>query len=208
MLTLHQLAVFVPAAVIMAFIPGQDVMFVLAQSTIGGARRGLIAMAGILTAFFAVHVSAAAFGLSALLLKYALLFSALKYAGAAYLVFLGIQAYLKPPQNDDVPPVRRRGAPFVQGFLTNLLNPKVAIFILAFFPQFIATAHGSVLLQVYEMGAIWGLAGVAALSLAAYAGQSLGRLRQRYRLVEQLERYVAGTILVSLGLRVALPDNH
>lgn len=209
MLDSHQLAAFAPAAAIMAFIPGQDVLFVLTQSTMGGSRRGLIAMAGILSAFFTVHVSAAAFGLSELLLKSVLLFSVLKYAGAAYLLFLGIQTYRTSPRNDiRGATVSGRRAPFVQGFVTNVLNPKVAIFILAFFPQFIVPSHGSVLLQVYEMGAIWGVASIVALSLAAYAGEGLSTLRRRNHFVAQMERYVAGTILVALALRVALPDHQ
>jgi len=192
----------------MAFIPGQDVLFVLAQSAKGGVRRGLVAMAGTLSSLFLVHLTAAAFGLSALLLKSALLFSALRYAGAAYLLYLGVQTFLNQPPGASAPDSARdskRDSPFVQGFVTNVLNPKVAIFILAFFPQFIVPARGFVALQVFELGTIWGFAGLVALTLAASAGGSLGRIRRRSALARRIEQYVTGTVFVGLGLRVALP---
>lgn len=209
MLEAHQLAIFVPAAVIMAFIPGQDMLFVIAQSASGGVRRGLLAMAGTLTALFLVHLTAAAFGLSALLLKSALLFSAFKYAGAAYLLWLGIVSFLKAPAAASAPEsdaAPKRGSAFLQGFVTNVLNPKIAIFILAFFPQFISPHRGSVAVQVFELGAIWGFAGLVALTIASCAGGSLGRLRRRSAMARRAERYVTGSIFIALGLRVLLPE--
>jgi len=97
----------------MAFLPGQDTLFVLAQSAKGGTRRGLVATAGTLAGLFLVHLPAAAFGFSALLLKSDVLFSGLKYAGAAYLLYLGIQSFRKqPPGASDSPRPQRLGSPF------------------------------------------------------------------------------------------------
>jgi threonine/homoserine/homoserine lactone efflux protein len=166
-------------------------------------------MAGTLLGLFLVHLPAAAFGLSALLLKSAMLFSALKYAGAAYLLYLGIQSFRKQPSGASAtarPP--RLGSPFVQGFATNVRNPKIAIFILAFFPQFIELARGFVALQVFELGAIWGFAGLVALTLAASVGSGLGRLRRRSALARRIEQYATGTLFVGLGLRVALTNEY
>lgn len=193
----------------MAFLPGQDTLFVLAQSAKGGTRRGLVATAGTLAGLFLVHLPAAAFGFSALLLKSDVLFSGLKYAGAAYLLYLGIQSFRKqPPGASDSPRPQRLGSPFVQGFVTNVLNPKIAIFILAFFPQFIGPARGFVALPVFQLGTIWGFAGLVALTLAANVGGGLGRLRRRSALATRIDQCVTGTLFVGLGLRVALTNEY
>ena len=210
----HALLLFVPAMLAITFAPGPDMLFVLAQSARGGARRGLVAVAGIISGG-TVHIGAAAIGLSALLVRSALLFSIVKYAGAAYLVYLGLHTLLareraQPPAvpaDDPSPgPTPSTGsAPFVQGFITNVLNPKVALFVLAFLPQFVDPSRGHVGAQIAELGLIWYATAAALFSAVALAGGAFDRWRRRNPLAQRVERYVTGTIFVALGARVALP---
>lgn len=206
----HQLSVFIPVIVVMVLLPGPDVLFVLAQSARGGVRDGLLATLGIVTAFLCVHVTGAALGLSTLIVHSVLLFGLLKYAGAAYLVYIGLRTLMTNRADEPARDVgrERSKAPFVQGFVTNVLNPKVAIFTLSFLPQFVVVARGNVAAQIFELGAIWGVAGVVVLSVVAMLGGRFALLRTRSARVRKWERYVTGTLYVSLGLRVAIPDNR
>ena len=212
MIDWHQLAIFTPVVIVMALLPGPDVLFVLAQSARGGVRDGMLAMLGIISAFFFVHVSGAALGVSTVIVKSVLLFNVLKYAGAAYLLYLGVRTILQRDRPDGVEAaaVSRRPStsPFLQGFITNVLNPKVAIFMLAFLPQFVVVSHGHVAAQIFVLGAVWGVAGVTVLTCAASVGGSLAALRTRSARVRALERYITGTIFMGLGLRVAIPDHR
>lgn len=208
----HQLSVFFPVIIVMVLLPGPDVLFVVAQSARGGARDGLLAVIGIISAFFFVHVTGAALGISALIVKSVLLFNVLKYAGAAYLLYLGIKTLLQRDTPRAAQPVEApkgiSDSPFVQGFVTNVLNPKVAIFMIAFLPQFIVVARGHVAAQILLLGGIWGAVGTIVLSSAAFVGGSLALLRSRSARVRRLERYSTGTIFIGLGLRVAAPDHR
>jgi threonine/homoserine/homoserine lactone efflux protein len=207
MLDAHALILFLPAMLAITFLPGPDMLFVLAQSAAGGAKRGLVAVAGIISGGF-VHIGAAAIGLSALLVRSASLFSLVKYAGAAYLVYLGLRTLLERESvsertegHADAP----TSSPFVAGFVTNVLNPKVALFVLAFLPQFVEPARGHVGLQIAELGFIWYATGALVLSALALAGGAFDVWRRRSPTAKALQRYLTGTIFVALGVRVALP---
>jgi threonine/homoserine/homoserine lactone efflux protein len=207
MLDAHALLPFVPAMLAITFVPGPDMLFVLAQSARGGARRGLIAVAGIISGG-TVHIGAAAIGLSALLVRSALLFSIVKYAGAAYLVYLGVRTLLareREPQTGVPANGAPRGSAFVQGFVTNVLNPKVALFVVAFLPQFVEPSRGGIGWQMAELGFIWYATGAIVLSAVALAGSAFDAWRRRNPIVRRVERYITGTIFVALGARVALP---
>jgi threonine/homoserine/homoserine lactone efflux protein len=207
MLDAHALMLFVPAMLAIAFAPGPDMLFVLAQSARGGMRRGLIAVAGIISGG-TVHIGAAAIGLSALLVRSAVLFSLVKYVGAAYLVVLGIRAFIaaEPVGAGSARPAASLGsAPFVQGFVTNVLNPKVALFVLAFLPQFVEPARGNVGGQIAELGAIWYATAAVVLCGVALAGGNFDRWRRGNAAVRRAERYITATIFVALGARAALP---
>jgi len=207
MLDAHALMLFIPAMLAIALAPGPDMLFVLAQSVRGGVRRGLVAVAGIISGGI-VHIGAAAIGLSALLVRSAVLFSLVKYVGAAYLIVLGIRAFIvaEPVAAD---PARRAtppgSAPFVQGFVTNVLNPKVALFVLAFLPQFVEPGRGNVGSQIVELGAIWYATAAVVLCGVALAGGNFDRWRRANPIARRTERYVTGTIFVALGARAALP---
>jgi threonine/homoserine/homoserine lactone efflux protein len=208
MLDAHALLLFVPAMLAITFAPGPDMLFVLAQSARGGARRGLIAVAGIISGG-TVHIGAAAIGLSALLVRSALLFSLVKYAGAAYLIYLGVRTLLAreqaPQAAAQADDAANGSAPFVQGLVTNVLNPKVALFVVSFLPQFVEPSRGQIGWQIAELGCIWYATAAVVLSAVALAGSAFDAWRRRNPTAQRVERYVTGTIFVALGARVALP---
>jgi threonine/homoserine/homoserine lactone efflux protein len=197
-------AVFLTAAVILALTPGPGIFYVLARSLQGGRRIGLTSAFGTALGGL-VHVTAAALGLSALLATSALAFSVVKYAGAAYLLYLGIRTLLlreAPPVTVAGPPAVARRA-FYQGIATEVLNPKTALFFLAFIPQFI-NPHGLVVVQFLLLGAISVLLNTSAdllvVTLAGPIGQRL-QTRPRFRRGQQM---FSGCMLLGLGTYVAL----
>lgn len=208
----HALLLYVPVMLAIALAPGPDMLFVLAQSARGGARRGLVAMTGIVSGGV-VHIGAASIGLSALLVRSAILFSLVKYVGSAYLIYLGVRILLgsdraasgTPQVAAAMQPANSASSPFVQGFITNVLNPKVALFVLAFLPQFVEPARGNVGWQIAELGAIWYATAAVVLAAVALAGGAFDGWRRRSPLAQQMERYITGTIFVALGGRIALP---
>ena len=173
------LGLFLAAGVLLNLTPGQDTMFIIGQSLTGGFRAGVAAALGIAlgTVF---HTLAAALGLSAILATSPLAFSIVKFLGAAYLVFLGIKLILSRPAGDGA---AARAAPSTpravlrQGILTNVLNPKVALFFLAFLPQFVDPSSGSRILAFLVLGAIFISTGFLwCLVLAAASGPAAGVL--------------------------------
>jgi threonine/homoserine/homoserine lactone efflux protein len=197
-------AVFLTAAVILALTPGPGIFYVLARSLQGGRRIGLTSAFGTALGGL-VHVTAAALGLSALLATSALAFSVVKYAGAAYLLYLGIRTLLlreAPPVAVAGPPAVARRA-FYQGIATEVLNPKTALFFLAFIPQFI-NPHGLVVVQFLLLGALSVLLNTSAdllvVTLAGPIGQRL-QTRPRFRRGQQM---FSGCMLLGLGTYVAL----
>ncbi|SFI70381.1 LysE family translocator [Celeribacter neptunius] len=203
---------FLSAALALNLVPGPDFAFILGHTFKGGRRAGFVAMFGIWSGAF-VHVLMAALGLSAILMTSALAFSAVKWLGAAYLIWLGIEAlrskggaFIPEADGNIAQPLPRRGtwSVFRAGMLTNILNPKVALFFLAFLPQFVVEGAGPISAQLF-------LHGVLIIAIAAFIepplilmGDRLGaRLRRSQRLALWMERSV-GAILIALGLRLAL----
>jgi threonine/homoserine/homoserine lactone efflux protein len=192
----HAFAVFVPAALVLLAIPGPAVLYVVATSVDGGRRNGLVSVAGIHLGSL-VHVAAAVAGLSALIVSSAIAFSAVKYVGAAYLVYVGIRKLLgkdEPVQSFDRAPRSARRV-FGQGVVVNVLNPKTALFFLAFVPQFVDPDR-PVWTQTIALGLCW--VGLGLLSDGAYAlaGGTLGGILRRRR---KTVRYASGTIFIGLG---------
>ena len=173
-----------------------------------GRGAGLVSLAGMLLGFV-VHLMAAALGLTALLLAVPLAFDAIKLTGAAYLLWLAWQA-VRPggaaPFETRSLPVDSHATLFRMGFLTNLLNPKVAMFYLSFFPQFLHPERGNVLLQSLALGAVQisvsgavnALIILGAGTITAFLSQSAGWLRA--------QRYVMGSVLAALAVRIALEE--
>jgi threonine/homoserine/homoserine lactone efflux protein len=197
-------AVFLSAAVILALTPGPGIFYVLARSLQGGRRIGLASAFGTALGGL-VHVAAAALGLSALLATSALAFSVVKYAGAAYLLYLGIRTLMQreatPVAVAGPPAVARRA--FYQGIATEVLNPKTALFFLAFIPQFI-NPHGLVFAQFLLLGSISVLLNTSAdLVVVTLAGPIGQRLQTQPRLRRAQQRF-SGCMLLGLGAYVAL----
>lgn len=198
------LALFVVAALALLVVPGPSVLYIVARSLHQGRRAGLVSALGVQTGGL-VHVLAAAVGLSALVLSSALLFSVVKYLGAAYLVFLGVRTLLGPDAVHEVqmPAPRRLGQVFWQGALVNALNPKTALFFLAFLPQFVHPERGPVALQTLTLGALFLL--LATLSDGTYAllAGTVGKRLQGNRLFARRQKYVTGGVYIALGIGTA-----
>jgi threonine/homoserine/homoserine lactone efflux protein len=152
------------------------------------------------------HVLFAALGLSAVLMQSALAFSVVKYLGAAYLVFLGIRTLLSKREMDMMQPAKKMkySRIFSQGFIVNLLNPKTALFFFAFLPQFVSPAQGPVVLQIIILGLIF--VGMAIISDGTYAliAGTAGEFLAGNKQIARAQRYLAGTIYISLGITTAL----
>ena len=181
------LGVFALAALALIVVPGPDVLFVVAQALERGRRAGLVSALGTATGTL-VHVAAATVGLSALLASSATLFEVVKLVGAAYLVLLGVQRLL--------------GRVYRRAVVVAVLNPKTALFFLAFLPQFVHVGHGPAALQILTLGAVFTAIGLVSDSAYATLAGAAGS-RFRGRAAERVRRYVTGTTLVGLGIAAA-----
>ena len=198
--TLSHFALFIPAAVLLLIIPGPAVLYVVTRSVQQGRRAGLLSVAGLHTGTL-VHITAAAVGLSALLARSAVVFSIVKYAGAAYLVFLGIATLRRADAAEVAVEARRSNRRvFAQGFIVEVLNPKVALFFVAFLPQFVDPARGHIAAQIVAFGLTYLALGLVTDSLYALVGARLAARLRASRRARRRQRYVTGTIFLGLGV--------
>ena len=199
------LALFAGAAIALLVVPGPAVLYIVTQSIEHGRNAGLVSMLGV-QAGALVHVAAAAFGLSALLVSSATAFNVVKYAGAAYLVFLGMRKLLARERFETTGerPPRRLDRLFAQGVVVNVLNPKAALFFFAFLPQFVDVEAGSVGLQMALLGLFFILIAVVSDGLYALAAGTASDWLRGSRGFVRAERWVSGTVLVGLGVTAAL----
>lgn len=199
---------FFTAALLLNLSPGPDIAFILGQTARNGRQGGFSAMFGIWSGAF-LHVIMAAVGLSAILATSAMAFSVVKWAGAAYLIWLGIQALRSGGGSfvADTGPGRASGwSIFCQGMLVSALNPKVAIFFLAFLPQFVVVGAGPASAQLFLHGVL--IIAVAAIiePLIVLAGARLvAGLKQSRRLALWMDRGL-GTLFIALGVRLAMSE--
>jgi threonine/homoserine/homoserine lactone efflux protein len=202
------LLLFVGAGLLLNIAPGPDVLYIVGRSLSQGRLAGVVSALGI-AAGCLVHIAAAAFGLSALILALPLAYDIVRYAGAAYLVWLGVRAFRAAPigRVQALQPVPL-GRIFRQGMVTNMLNPKVAIFFLAFLPQFTDAGRGPLALQFLLLGSIFVVNGtVVCLAYALAASWLGGWLSARYGVSTWLNRTMGG-LFIALGLRLALGDRR
>jgi RhtB (resistance to homoserine/threonine) family protein len=206
MFGIHDFGLFLCAGILLNLTPGPDTVYILGRSIAHGRRAGVASALGICVGSI-FHTGAAAFGLSAFLATSAWAFSAVKLAGAAYLIFLGVRTLLQREHALHVPAEFERNNPaaaFRQGILTNVLNPKVALFFLAFLPQFIESAAPSKMAAFLILGFTFVTTGtIWCLVLAWFAARVSGRLRGNARIAAALNRAV-GSLFIFLGLRLAL----
>jgi threonine/homoserine/homoserine lactone efflux protein len=193
----HALALFVPAALILLAIPGPAVLYIIATSVEGGRRSGLLSVAGVHLGSL-VHVVAAVAGLSAIIVSSAIAFSGVKYVGAAYLVYVGIRKLLekdKPVEIQEERAPRSGRRVFSQGVVVNVLNPKTALFFLAFMPQFVDPDR-PVWTQTAVLGLCWIALGLISDGMWALAGGTIGGVLRRHR---KAVRYGSGATFIGLG---------
>lgn len=206
MLGIQHYWLFIATAIILVLTPGQDTFFILGRSLAGGRSAGIAAALGI-SAGTVVHTLAAALGLSALLATSQYAFAAVKYLGAAYLVYLGVRALLSRsetlPRAADGPSQGQWWVAFRQGMLTNLLNPKVALFFLALMPQFIAAGSRHKVGAFLVLGLSFVALGVCWCVMLAIAAAKLRGFALRRPSAVVLLNKLAGVMFIALGLRLA-----
>jgi threonine/homoserine/homoserine lactone efflux protein len=207
MFDLASLALFMTATLALNLAPGPDVLYVSTRSLTQGRRAGVISALGIAVGAV-VHTIAIASGLAALLRALPLAYEIVRFAGAAYLIWLGVQALRGKAGPAAGKPLDRESdwAVFRQGAITNILNPKVALFFLAFLPQFVAPARGSVALQIVVLGCLFNVAGTIVNIAVAYLAASAGRWFGARGHVERIFRWLTASVFIGLGLRLALGD--
>jgi threonine/homoserine/homoserine lactone efflux protein len=197
------LIVFMTATLALNLTPGPDMLYVIARSVGQGQRAGVASALGIGVGCLA-HTFAAAFGLSALLMSSALAFDLVRYAGAVYLVYLGARALLSKSRPQEQSELKLDSLPsiFNQGVVTNILNPKVALFFLAFLPQF-AHGGGSLAWQIIFLGFLFNVSGTSVNIIVALLGGRIGQAFNRRPAFAQAVRRGAGVVFIALGMRLA-----
>ncbi|MCA9844767.1 MAG: LysE family translocator [Thermomicrobiales bacterium] len=192
------------ATLALVLVPGPAVLYIITRSVNQGRRAGLTSAAGIATGGL-VHVAGATLGLSALLASSAVAFSLVKYLGAAYLIYLGLRTLLTAPallQPATIERQRMRRL-YTQGIVVQAFNPKVALFFLAFLPQFIDPHRGSAVVQSLILGTMFILVGLCTDSTYALVAGAFGAWLRQQRAFAAVQQYVAGSVFVGLGLTTA-----
>jgi threonine/homoserine/homoserine lactone efflux protein len=196
---------FVGAALLLLVVPGPSVLYIVTQSVSHGRRAGIVSVAGITTGTL-VHIVAATVGLSALLASSALAFDVVKYVGAAYLIAVGIRRLAGWERGVGAPArgTRDLGRLYCQGIVVNTLNPKTALFFLAFLPQFVDPGRGTPWLQILALGLLFAALGFFSDGAWALVAGTLGERLRRSRRFPAVQRYVSGSVFVGLGAVAAL----
>ncbi|MEM7223774.1 MAG: LysE family translocator [Pseudomonadota bacterium] len=198
------LLLFIPAALALNLTPGADMLFCLGQGLRSGRRAGIAASLGIATGAF-LHTLMAALGLAVILQTYPIAFEAIRWAGVAYLIWLAIQAFRKPvvPLSPTAAPQGSATQAWRAGVVVCLLNPKVAVFTLAFLPQFVDPARGSTLLQFLILGVILTLGGTAINMVIAVFASRLGRALTTSRRAARILQTISALVFFGLAARLA-----
>jgi threonine/homoserine/homoserine lactone efflux protein len=202
MLELTTFVTYFSAALLLAVVPGPGMLYVLTRSLHGGRREGVQSSLGTAVGG-SVHVVAAAFGLSAILAASSHVFTVVKYAGAAYLIYLGVRMLLEKLEPVTSAEVYSAGNPFTQGIITEMLNPKTALFFLSFIPQFVDPSQGNITLQFMVLGSVSVFLNTSAdLVVTFFAGPLGERLRSSQRW-QRRQRVATGSAMIGLGVYVA-----
>jgi len=200
--------IFLSAAILLAIAPGPGMFYVLARSLGGGRREGLLSALG---TFFGgmVHVLAAAAGISIILAKSAVAFATVKYLGAGYLCFLGVRMILDARRDEGVSVANlpRGRNPFWQGVVTEVLNPKTALFFLSFIPQFVNRAHGHVFLQFVLLGTLSVTLNTSADIVVTLLAGPLGQRIRGSTRFRRRQRTLTGAVMIGLGTYLALGES-
>ena len=208
MIEIQSFGLFLAACFALLVVPGPAVLYIVARSVDQGRTAGLVSTLGIALGSM-VHVAAAALGISALIMASATAFSVLKYVGAAYLIYLGVRRLLEREVPEPAQPARgSHRRIFWEGAVVNALNPKTALFFVAFIPQFVDVARGSVTLQILILGMTFVVMGVFSDGLYALAAGSAGRWIRGKQSLLRGQRYLTGSVYIGLGLLTAVSGNR
>lgn len=205
MFTISVLSTFVVIVLSLFLIPGPAVLLTVTRTVQSGRKAGVMTGLGIATGDF-VHTLFAAAGLSAILMTSALAFNVVKFAGVAYLLYLGIRAFLEKPSDPELPkvaPVSNLSS-YRQAILVEVLNPKTALFFLSFLPQFVLPERGSSFFQFLILGLIFVLLSAMYTTMIAMSVRLLGRLVKRISWLNRWRGKIAGSIYIGLGVGVAV----
>ena len=200
------LTLFAGIALLFAASPGPNFIFVLSRSLSYGRKEGFFSVLGIGLGAL-VHTAAAVLGISALLETSALAFSVVKYAGAAYLIYLGLKTLLQKSVEAEPETARAPSSPWQavrQGFVTMILNPKAALYYFSFLPQFVDSSLGTATLQLAVFGLMQGMAAVSVYALVALFAGSVGKLFKRHSGFRAAQRTLTGIIYLLLGASIAV----
>ncbi|MFZ1011628.1 MAG: LysE family translocator [Candidatus Sulfotelmatobacter sp.] len=207
-----RLLLFLTAAVLLAVAPGPGMLYVLARSLAGGRREGILSALGTFLGGM-VHVFAAALGVSVILARSAVAFATVKYAGAAYLCFLGVRMILDARKQKDCPDEfpeaidARPRNPLWQGVATEVLNPKTALFFLSFIPQFVHRAAGHVFFQFVLLGTVSVVLNTSADLIVILLAGPLGNKIRSSAAFRRRQRTVTGAIMIGLGAYLAASES-
>jgi len=195
----HVLLTFLGAGIVLNLTPGADVAFTMASGLKGGKRSGIAAAIGITTGSL-VHTVLAAFGLAAVLISYPIAFDAIRYLGAAYLLYLAWQAWTQTGSQSKSEGASSMRQAIAQGFLTNILNPKVALFILAFLPQFTNPQNGPIWLQMLILGGLFSSTGIiVTIAYGLLAGTLSDKLHSYQRPFNKITALIFGGLAARLA---------
>lgn len=205
MLSLTTIALFALAAFMLALTPGPDMLYIATRSVAQGRRAGVVSALGV-HAGVLVHTLAAAAGLSTVIAASATAFGLIKLAGAVYLIFLGIKTLMDDAGMLAVEAVGHAGlrAIFYQGLITNILNPKVILFFLAFLPQFVDPARGSVALQLVSLGLLLFVVSLPVDMAVGLAGGAIGSWLRARKNIQTFSKWMTGSVFIALGIATAL----
>ena len=201
------LLAFFTTSVILALSPGPDNLFVMAQSARTGRKSGLFVTLGLATGLIG-HTVAVAFGLAAILRASSLAFTILKFIGAAYLLYLAWQAFragAATANKGDVQ-VFSRGNLYRRGMIMNLTNPKVSLFFMAFLPQFADPRHGSMMLQFFQLGAVFIMATILVFSVISFIAGGVGEKFSNSPLAQKIVNRTASAVFIGLAVKLALSE--
>ncbi|MBO1512496.1 LysE family translocator [Metabacillus bambusae] len=197
---------FVLVVLTLFIVPGPAVMLTLAQSVKGGRKNGIFTGIGIAVGDL-IHTFASALGLSAILMTSALAFDLIKYLGVAYLLYLGVRAFLEKTSLLTIPSVEQCTNPtrsFTQAVLTEVLNPKTALFFLSFLPQFVHPEQGSVISQLFILGLTFVALSIAYTTLLAFIAGTVSKWLSKNKMIANWQGKVIACVYFGLGIHMAL----
>jgi threonine/homoserine/homoserine lactone efflux protein len=204
-----QLYLFLGASLALLLAPGPAVLYIVARSMNQGRMAGIVSVLGVESANF-FHASAAALGLSAILVSSALAFDIVKYFGAAYLIYLGIRKLLVRQEEAQEKATKQESLSriYSQGFVVNLLNPKTVLFFFAFLPQFVNTSNGSVTLQMFLLGIMFVVMALITDGCYAFVSSSIANQLKDNQGFARNQRYFTGLIYIGLGVVTAFSGSR